>query len=144
MSAPPRERPDVLDRRIGAALIDLLVLFLLFVVFAVLFGDTSSGDGGVSANLDGGPALLYFATALLYYGVLEAATGQTLGKRLLGIRVVRIDGERASAGQVAARTVLRVIDGILFYLVGLIAILATGSKRQRLGDMAGKTTVTRA
>ena len=145
MSAPPRERPDVLDRRIGAGLIDILVLILLAVLFTVLFGETQSGDGSFSAKLEGGPALAYVLVALAYYGVPEALTGQTLGKRLLGIRVVRLeDGSRASAGQVAARTVLRVIDGILFYLVGVIALLATGSKRQRLGDMAGGTTVTRA
>ena len=145
MSAPPRERPDVLDRRIGAGLIDIVVLILLGVVFTVLFGETSSGDGTVSARLEGTAALAYLATALLYYGVLEAISGQTLGKRLLGIRVVRLaDGSRASAGQVVARTLLRIIDGILLYLVGLIAVLATGSKRQRLGDMAAGTTVTRA
>jgi uncharacterized RDD family membrane protein YckC len=145
MSAPPRERPDVLDRRIGAGLIDILVVLVLAVVFTVLWGDTNSGDGKVSVKLEGVPALAFFATALLYYGVLEALTGQTLGKRILGIRVVRAaDGSRASAGQVVARTLLRIIDGILFYLVGLIAVLATGSKRQRLGDMAAGTTVTRA
>ncbi len=145
MSAPPSQRPDVLDRRIGAALIDLVVVVLLGVLFTVLFGETEARDGTFTANLSGGPALAFAATVLLYYGVLEALTGQTVGKRLLGIRVVRAaDGSRASAGQVAARTVLRVIDGILLYLVGLIAILATGSRRQRLGDMAAGTTVTRA
>ena len=145
MTAPPRERPDVLDRRIGAGLIDVVVLILIGVVFTILFGETSSGDGSFSAKLEGPAALAFLATALLYYGVLEAISGQTLGMRLLGIRVVRAaDGSRASAGQVVARTLLRIVDGIAFYLVGLIAILATGSKRQRLGDMAAGTTVTRA
>ena len=39
---------------------------------------------------------------------------------------------------------LRLIDGLFFYLVGLITILATGQRRQRLGDMAGRTRVVAA
>jgi uncharacterized RDD family membrane protein YckC len=145
MSASVQEsRTDVLGRRIVAALIDLLVLVVLFIVLATLIGDTEASDGSASANLDGGPALLFFALSLLYYGVLEATTGQTLGKRLLGIRVARLDGSAPSAGHIAARTVLRVVDGILFYLVGLIAVLATGQKRQRIGDLAAGTTVVSA
>ena len=135
----------MLDRRIGAALIDIVVIVALAVLFAVLFGESRSGEGSVSIRLDGGPALAYLVVALGYFFLSEAMTGQTLGKRILGIRVVRLaDGSRASAAQVAVRTVLRLVDGLVFYLVGLIAILATGSKRQRLGDMAGGTTVTRA
>ena len=54
---------------------------------------------------------------------------------------MRTDGSRPGAGQIATRTVLRLIDGIFFYLVGFVAILATGHRRQRLGDLAAKTTV---
>ena len=135
----------MLDRRIGAGLVDLVVVVLIGVVFTVLFGETRSGGGSFSARLDGPAALAFFATALAYHGVLESISGQTVGKRLLGIRVVRaVDGSRASVGQVVARTVLRLVDGFALYLVGLITVLATGSKRQRLGDMAAGTTVTRA
>ena len=40
------------------------------------------------------------------------------------------------------RTVLRLVDGLGVYLVGLIAMLATGERRQRLGDLAAGTIVT--
>ena len=143
MSAPPEDRPDVLDRRIGAGLIDFLVLFLIFAVVAVLFGETSAGQGKAAVKVEGAPALLVLLAMLLYYGVSEATSGQTVGKRLMKIRVVGIDGERAGAVQIALRTILRLVDGIAFYLVALIAILATGKRRQRLGDMAARTTVTR-
>ena len=133
----------MLDRRIAAGLIDFLVLFLIFVVVALVFGEARSGDGQASARLEGAPALLVLLAMLLYYGVSEATSGQTVGKRLMKIRVVGIDGERAGPVQIALRTILRLIDGIAFYLVGLIAILATGKRRQRLGDMAARTTVTR-
>ena len=140
----PRDSTDVLGRRIGAGLIDFVVLFVLFVVLGLLIGDSQTGDDRVSVNLNGGPALIFLALSLLYYFACEAAGGRTLGKLLLGVRVVSADGSRAGPGQVAARTALRLIDGILFYLVGLIAILATGERRQRLGDLAAKTVVIRA
>ena len=39
------------------------------------------------------------------------------------------------------RTLLRVVDGVGFYLVGLVSMLATGERRQRLGDLAAGTVV---
>ena len=133
---------DVVGRRIGAALLDVLVLAILFVVMGLLFGESKSEGGEASVNLEGAGALAYFALVLLYYFVLEATTGQTIGKRLLGVRVVTVAGGPARPGPVALRTVLRVVDALPFlYLVGLIVILATGSRRQRVGDLAAGTTV---
>lgn len=106
-----------------------------------MIGESESGDGGARVSLDGGPALVWVALSLMYYFATEAATGRTLGKRLLGIRVATADGGRPGAGQVAVRTILRLIDGIAFYLVGLIVVLLTGEQRQRLGDLAARTTV---
>ena len=54
------------------------------------------------------------------------------------IRVVRADGRPAGMREVAVRTILRVVDN---YLVGLIAMLATGERRQRIGDLAAGTIV---
>ena len=143
MSTSPIDQTDVLGRRIGAGLLDLIVLLVLFIVVGLLIGDTKSGDGNVSVNLGGGPSLVFLALALLYYFALETTSGRTLGKRMLGIRVVSADGGEAGAGKIAVRTVLRVIDGILFYLVGLVAVLASGARRQRLGDLAAGTLVVR-
>ena len=140
------DRTEVLGRRIGAALLDLVVLAILFVVLGLLIGDSESGDGSASVNLEGAGALLFFALTLLYYGVLEAATGQTLGKKLLGVRVARAaDGSKPSTGAIAGRTVLRIVDALPFaYLLGLIVVLATGRRRQRIGDLAAGTTVVSA
>ena len=57
---------------------------------------------------------------------------------------MRVDGSRPGAGPIAVRTLLRAIDGLFVYLVALVAIFATGPKRQRLGDMAAKTRVVAA
>jgi hypothetical protein len=55
--------------------------------------------------------------------------------------VVRADGRPARMREIAVRTVLRVVDGVGGYIVGLIVMLATGQRRQRLGDLAAGTIV---
>jgi uncharacterized RDD family membrane protein YckC len=117
------------------------------VLFAVIGGGTGGGsadDGRLSIQLEGVAAAAWFGLVLAYYFVFEATIGATLGKRWLGVRVVRSDGGEPGVAAIAVRTVLRVIDYLpLLYLVGLVTMLATGKRRQRLGDLAAKTTVVR-
>jgi uncharacterized RDD family membrane protein YckC len=69
--------------------------------------------------------------------------GQTLGKRLLRLRVVDAAGLRLQFSQVAIRNLLRVIDMLPgMYLVGGVAALFS-QKAQRLGDLAANTVVIR-
>jgi uncharacterized RDD family membrane protein YckC len=136
---------DPLGRRLGAALIDLALLAVLFIAFALVFGETETEEGTVSLSLNGVGALVYFALALLYYFAFEASIGRTVGKLFLSLRVVAADGGRPSGVAIALRTLLRIVDWLpLFYLAGFIAMLATGTRRQRLGDLAAKTGVVRA
>jgi uncharacterized RDD family membrane protein YckC len=143
-AAPPRQE-DMLGPRVGAALIDLVLLGAVFVILAATIGDSTVKGGEVYFELTGAEAALYLSLVLLYYFALEAAIGQTVGKLLLGLRVVSTDGSRPSVVAIAARTLLRVVDWLpLLYLVGFIAMLATGVRRQRLGDLAAKTGVAQA
>ena len=84
------------------------------------------------------------ALGLTYYFLCESLTGQTLGKRIAGLKVVRLDGRPLNPGAVAARTVLRLIDQQLGCLVGLLTMILTGGRRQRVGDLAARTAVARA
>lgn len=96
-------------------------------------------------RLEGGGFLVWLGLSLLYYFAFEPAGGRTLGKRALGLRVVSADGSRAGPGLVAIRTLLRIVDSLPFlYLLGFIVVLATGQRRQRLGDLASRTQVIRA
>ena len=133
-----------MGRRIGAALVDFLVLGVVFAILAVLLGDTSASGGSAQARLGSGGTLLFVAISLLYFFVQEASGGRTLGKRALGIRVVSDAGGDASVGQVTVRTLLRIVDTLpILYLLGFIVALIT-PKSQRLGDLAGGTRVVRA
>ena len=133
----------MLGRRSAAGLIDVLLLGLVFVALGVTLGEAETSDGTASVELTGGPALLWFAIAFLYYFVAELVAARTPGKALLGLRVVAVTA-RPGLARVAVRTVLRVIDVLpLLYLVGFVAALATERWRQRIGDLAAGTTVVR-
>jgi uncharacterized RDD family membrane protein YckC len=87
---------------------------------------------------------LYIVLCFAYFFALENTTGQTLGKKIMGIKVVAVSGV-LTPQKVAVRTLLRVVDGFpwfLPYLVGTV-VAATSSKHQRIGDMAAKTLVVR-
>jgi uncharacterized RDD family membrane protein YckC len=141
--APPAQE-DLLGRRSGAALIDVALLTGVFLIFSLTVGEVST-EGGFSVALNPTWSPVYLAVVLWYYFVFEVTVGQSVGKRLLGLRVTRTDGSRPSAAAIAVRTLLRLVDWLPFlYLVGFLAMLATGERRQRLGDLAAKTRVVRA
>jgi len=67
--------------------------------------------------------------------------GQTLGKRILRLRVVDARGLRLSFAQVVLRNLLRFVDALpVFYLVGGLTALLN-KRAQRLGDLAADTLV---
>jgi uncharacterized RDD family membrane protein YckC len=81
---------------------------------------------------------------LIYFTYFEGTSGQTIGKSLIHIRVVKEDGSRCDLGSALVRNILRIIDHLPFlYLLGIILIAAT-DKRQRLGDMLARTIVIKA
>jgi uncharacterized RDD family membrane protein YckC len=138
-------REDLLGLRIAAALIDLAVLAGLLVILSAAVGQAGVSGGGFSVSVSGAWAAVFLAVALLYYFALEAWIGQTLGKRLLGLRVLGVEETRPSVRAVAVRTLLRIVDWLpLLYLAGFITTLATGTRRQRIGDLVGHTEVARA
>ncbi|MEO8432506.1 MAG: RDD family protein [Acidobacteriota bacterium] len=83
------------------------------------------------------------AAYLTYFVMQEATWGTTLGKRLFGLTILRLDGGRPSWTEAAWRTVLRILE-VNPLLLGAIpaALIGTWSQRkQRLGDMVAHTVV---
>jgi uncharacterized RDD family membrane protein YckC len=130
LSAESRRPLD--GRRLGAYLLDLAAISPL---------------GLVAHDFGAGRAVFWMgaaALALVYFFLCESLTGQTLGKRVFGLRVVRVDGTPVTPQIVAGRTVLRLIDEFALGPVGMLTMVITGGRRQRLGDLAVKTAVARA
>ena len=88
--------------------------------------------------------VLFFALSLVYGMLTEWLwRGQTVGKRMLRLRVVDARGLRLEPNQVIVRNLMRFVDGLpALYLVGGIACVAS-PYRQRLGDFAAGTVVVR-
>ena len=138
-----------LPLRFVAVLLDAVIVFFpAGIVFALLTGggyaETGDGYANAGVNVGGGKVFwLLLALGLGYYVVCEAATGATLGKRMVGIRVVSEDGQRLTFVAAVVRNLLRLVDCLFFYLVGAIFAL-TSPRGQRLGDRAAHTLVVRS
>ena len=133
---------DVLGRRIAAALIDAAIIVILLVVIAKGLGDEGAVKQSLWAETRGAPRTLFLLLTFGYFFGTELAWAQTLGKRVMKLRVVREDGSRLGAGPAAIRNLVRFIDALpVLYIVGAITVFATGERRQRLGDLAARTKV---
>jgi uncharacterized membrane protein SpoIIM required for sporulation len=79
-----------------------------------------------------------------YFVAFEALwDGQTPGKRVLGLRVVRNGGGGVDLGASAARNLVRFVDFLPFgYFVGMVSVIAN-ARNQRLGDLVAGTIVVR-
>ncbi len=89
--------------------------------------------------------ILLFFILQIGYGIFceWAWRGQTVGKRILRLRVMDVQGLRLQFSQVVIRNLLRFVDALpAFYLVGGVACLIN-RRAQRLGDIAANTIVIR-
>jgi uncharacterized RDD family membrane protein YckC len=130
-----------------AALVDLLLIFLLWVTGLLVY--SVSGDLLTQVK-----ALSWAGQLLLVAGVLAAGwswdvawevlwRGQTPGKRALGLRVVASDGSPVGPAESVVRNALRVLELPLLYAPAVL-LVALGPRRQRLGDLVAGTLVVQA
>ena len=153
----PRLRYQSVGIRFAATVIDSLVLGVIaWILIAMAVGTAFSTTAPITnvtqlnatVTQIGGALSAGFAVAALiivvvwffYYTLLEGTYGQTLGKWFVKIKVVKENGAPISYGDAAVRTILRIIDGLIDYLVGAILIW-TSDKKQRLGDRLAHTVV---
>jgi uncharacterized RDD family membrane protein YckC len=130
--------------RFVSALVDILIQFALLGCVAVvlgLLGSAGLGGGGVAL-------LLWFIISfgvIAFYDIFFEVfrSGQTPGKRMNRLRVVRVEGQPVSFLTSAVRNILRPIDFLpSAYLFGAVLILST-RKNQRIGDIVAGTLVVR-
>ena len=78
-----------------------------------------------------------------YFVVLEGVFGATLGKWLLGLRVVQMDGASPGLIKSALRNLLRLVDGLPFLSILGAVLILTSPERTRVGDRVAGTRVVR-
>ncbi|PIE49414.1 MAG: transporter [Flavobacteriales bacterium] len=124
--------------RIGAFLLDLLIMVIYFIGINFIFSAIDLNydmENWFIITMVGLPLFFYH----LAFEVLN--NGQSPGKMLTNIRVVKVDGSKPTLSSYILRWMLRAIDiSIATGSIGLLTILLNG-KGQRLGDLAAGTTV---
>jgi uncharacterized RDD family membrane protein YckC len=126
--------------------IRLVSLIIDNIIVGIIIGAIGSGSGFGMMTQRMVPwwiGLLYFVIYVGYFTLLEGSKGQTIGKMVTKIKVVREDGGHIDMNQALTRNILRIIDGLFAYLIGAILIWRS-DKKQRLGDNIAKTIVIKA
>jgi uncharacterized RDD family membrane protein YckC len=133
--------------RAAAYFVDLLIMFMaaqvlanLLAAFLIMVFSAVSADSKLWAGAL--VTLAFFAVYNGYFILLEwLMNGQTPGKRLIHIRVIKQGGYALRFFDTLLRNLLRVVDFIpFFYGVGLLSLLLTRDS-QRLGDLVAGTLV---
>ncbi|MBC7917140.1 MAG: RDD family protein [Rhodoferax sp.] len=137
--------------RLGAAIIDVIVYVVLMWLASVVtpWKPFAAPEEGFWLSFQFGSALGGFVILLLAQGYLLATRGQTIGKLVLGLRIVRTDGASASFGRLVG---LRYGVGSLFAIVPVLgqiygwldAMFIFHSSRRCLHDRIADTIVVKA
>lgn len=131
-------------RRAGAALIDLLLLYVVTGIIAAVATGLSRGAGGREARIFATSisTIISLVGAWLYFAVLESSSAQaTLGKQVLGIKVGNERGERVSFGKATGRYWSKCVSALILG-IGFVIAAFTG-KKQALHDLMAGTVVVR-
>lgn len=131
------EVASVLERGV-AIVLDTLIIILINVLIFFLGGfEGIGGDLMFYLRL-----LLSFGGFMLYQLVSEIfGDGQSWGKKLMGIKVVRLDGRAPGLTDYLLRAIFHFVDTIFSFGVIALLMISSSAKKQRLGDMAANTTV---
>jgi uncharacterized RDD family membrane protein YckC len=121
--------------RILAYLLDRVILIVLILALLALLFSLDIDEEWVAIVVLGLPFLLY---SLLFEIFMN---GQTPGKRVLNIKVIRLNGTPPTVGDYVLRWIFAFVDmGILGGAIAVI-LIAAGGKGQRLGDIVAGTSV---
>jgi len=128
-----------LGDRIVGALIDGIIIFAYFIILMAIF------VFGSLKNFSEGYVFIIVLIALpaVFYDLAceTLLNGQSLGKKIMGIRVISLSGEQPSFSQYLNRWIFRLVDfTFTAHMLGVILVAAT-EKKQRLGDIIAGTVL---
>jgi uncharacterized RDD family membrane protein YckC len=130
-----------LGERIVAAIIDVLIMVGYVIAVFFLFIWLLDATEGSAFYFPVAYGVIFFLPVFFYHLLSETfLNGQSFGKKIMKMRVVKLDGSQAGIGSFFLRWILSPIDYFLYGAVGIVTMLING-KGQRLGDLAANTTV---
>ncbi|MGC9961004.1 MAG: RDD family protein [Acidimicrobiales bacterium] len=135
-----------LGSRFAAYAVDVLLQVVALILYLVVVSHIVGSGASETAQLISAGATVTFILLdfVGYFIVCEMLfNGRSPGKRLTGLRVVRVGGQPVGFLASALRNVLRLVDFLpTFNILGSLLILST-TRNQRLGDLAAGTIVIR-
>jgi uncharacterized RDD family membrane protein YckC len=129
--------------RLGAVLIDIVIALIAYTPLFIWWYQRTQGSSAALFGMIGG----IFVLALLVYNLmLLYRDGQTIGKKLLNVRIVRTDGSRAGLARILfvrilPVTLLGMIPFLGFFISLTDPLLIFRDSRQCLHDQIADTVV---
>jgi uncharacterized RDD family membrane protein YckC len=134
----PEPKPAPIGWRILSGFIDFLSFWIMGFIMGMFFGKLEQTVTGIGVSISGTSAFILFLLWFPLIPISEGLTGQTLGKRICNIKVIRLNSAPTNILLSLLRHFFDVIDLIIF--IGII-LIATTKKRQRIGDLVTGTYV---
>lgn len=129
-----------LRERILAFFLDWIAMALIALIIAVVFLGVLklTGTLEIITSMIIGSVFLFYTLAFEYFN-----NGQTVGKKIMKIQVIKITGEKATFYDYLGRWIFRILD--IYFSLGAIAsmLIASSSRAQRIGDIVSNTSVIR-
>ncbi len=129
-------------RRGVAWLLDILFLSIFFFPATYLYsGKWMMGPEEHLWGISDPICIVFLFIIFAYLILMEAYVGWTVGKRILGMRVTDVAGQKIRLSKSLIRNLLRLVDGLpAFSILGII-LIASSEQGQRFGDRIAKTYV---
>lgn len=135
-----------LKKRIFAFLVDILVFCVVFfptmyLVKGVWIMSPIDHQWAYGLFITDPLCIMFLFIMVAYFVLLEAFFGQTIGKMLIGIKVVADDGLNPGLRRSIIRNILRVVDSLPMFSIYGIYLIQKTPKRSRFGDIKAGTIV---
>lgn len=131
-----------IGNRIAARFLDWIFIFIYLVIFFIIIYVLTSNDFNFEHEMLNMVLYVIMILPVVFYSLWAPyfMQGQTFGKKILKIKIVKADGAEATFGTYFIRWLLNVVDSIFYSSVGLITMAST-KKRQRVADLVAHTVV---
>jgi len=132
--------------RFLALFVDLLLFCAIFfpatrLVKGVWLMDSGDHLWGYGWLVTDPLCLTFLAVIVLYFVLLEGVSGATLGKQMLSLRVVQVEGGVPGVARALIRNLLRAVDSLPALNILGVVLIVTSPQRARFGDRVAGTRV---
>lgn len=144
---PQYENASVGKRWLGACIDYIIYLaiyyFVMFLWSSSIFSADNTDVNESFILLTGLlVAVLWIALWFIIFPVIETLNnGRTLGKAIVGVRVIKLNGGKPNFGHMLVRHLFDFVDYLPFFGIVGVIVAANSDNKQRVGDLVAQTIV---